>query len=143
MPGTLYKAAAIIGAAESDQIGFLDTPVTSLQLHIEAIRNVCAETGIPIARIDGVFSAGWSTELCEHLGTADNRHQPLSRRCHFRIGFIDRAGNNYGISITYVVSSVADEYGRALIFKAPGLFVRFQVRALHGIAKTQHDFGDT
>ncbi|MEN9806451.1 MAG: hypothetical protein RL756_971, partial [Pseudomonadota bacterium] len=31
MPGTLYKAAAIIGAAESDQIGFLDTPVTSLQ----------------------------------------------------------------------------------------------------------------
>ncbi|MEN9805568.1 MAG: hypothetical protein RL756_76, partial [Pseudomonadota bacterium] len=68
MPGTLYKAAAIVGAAESDQIGFLDTPVTSLQLHIEAIRNVCAETGIPIASIDGVFSAGWSTELCEHLG---------------------------------------------------------------------------
>ncbi|HAR31164.1 MAG TPA: thiolase, partial [Gammaproteobacteria bacterium] len=57
MPGTLYKAAAIVGAAESDQIGFLDTPVTSLQLHIEAIRNVCAETGIPIASIDGVFSA--------------------------------------------------------------------------------------
>lgn len=68
MPGPLYKAAAIVGAAEADQIGFLETPVTSLQLHIEAIRNLSAQTGVPIARIDGVFSAGWSTELCEHLG---------------------------------------------------------------------------
>ncbi|MEZ5599362.1 MAG: hypothetical protein R3E84_23840 [Pseudomonadales bacterium] len=68
MPGTLYKAAAIVGAAEADQIGFLDTPVTSLELHIQAIKNLSEQTGIPIAKIDGVFSAGWSTELCEHLG---------------------------------------------------------------------------
>jgi len=68
MAGPLYKAAAIVGAAEANQIGFLQTPVTSLQLHIEAIRNVCDQTGIPISRIEGVFSTGWSTELCEHLG---------------------------------------------------------------------------
>ncbi|MFM7121305.1 MAG: thiolase, partial [Gammaproteobacteria bacterium] len=68
MPGNLYKSAAIVGAAESNEIGFLAHPVTSLQLHIEAIRNVCQQTGIPISQIDGVFSAGWSTELCEHLG---------------------------------------------------------------------------
>lgn len=68
MAGQLYKAAAIVGAAEANQIGFLQTPVTSLQLHIEAIRNVCDQTGLPISRIEGVFSTGWSTELCEHLG---------------------------------------------------------------------------
>jgi len=68
MPGILYKAAAIVGAAEADEIGFLAEPITSLELHIQAIRNVCNQTGIPISQIDGVFSAGWSTELCEHLG---------------------------------------------------------------------------
>ncbi len=68
MPGPLYKAAAIVGAAEANEIGFLEEPVTALQLHIEAIRNLSDQTGVPISRIDGVFSAGWSTELCEHLG---------------------------------------------------------------------------
>ena len=68
MPGILYKAAAIVGAAEADEIGFLAEPITSLELHIQAIRNVCNQTGISISQIDGVFSAGWSTELCEHLG---------------------------------------------------------------------------
>ena len=33
MPGTLYKSAAIVGAAEANEIGFLKEPVTSLQLH--------------------------------------------------------------------------------------------------------------
>ncbi len=68
MPGALYKSAAIVGAAEANQIGFLKEPVTALQLHIEAIKNLSDQTGIPISRIDGVFSTGWTTELCEHLG---------------------------------------------------------------------------
>ncbi|MBT6276829.1 MAG: thiolase [Chromatiales bacterium] len=68
MPGQLYKAAAIVGAAEANQIGFLKEPKSSLQLHIEAIKNVSEQTGIPISAIDGVFSTGWSSELCEHLG---------------------------------------------------------------------------
>ena len=68
MPGQLYKAAAIVGAAEANEIGFLETPVTALQLHIEAIKNLSDQTGVPISKIDGVFSTGWSTELCEHLG---------------------------------------------------------------------------
>lgn len=68
MPGQLFKAAAIVGAAEANEIGFLKTPVTALQLHIEAIKNLSDQTGIPISKIDGVFSTGWSTELCEHLG---------------------------------------------------------------------------
>jgi acetyl-CoA acetyltransferase len=68
MPGQLYKAAAIVGAAEANEIGFLKEPKSSLQLHIEAIKNVSEQTGIPISQIDGVFSTGWSSELCEHLG---------------------------------------------------------------------------
>jgi acetyl-CoA acetyltransferase len=68
MPGALSRAAAIVGAAEANEIGYPKTPKTSLQLHIEAIKNVSDQTGIPISRIDGVFSAGWSSELAEHLG---------------------------------------------------------------------------
>ena len=68
MPGAASKAAAIVGAAEANEIGYPKTPKTSLQLHIEAIKNVSNQTGIPISAIDGVFSAGWSSELAEHLG---------------------------------------------------------------------------
>jgi acetyl-CoA acetyltransferase len=68
MPGELSKAAAIVGAAEAHEIGYPETPKTSLQLHIEAIKNISEQTGIPISRIDGILSAGWSAELAEHLG---------------------------------------------------------------------------
>ena len=68
MPGEASKAAAIIGAAEANDIGYPTTPKSSLQLHIEAIKNVCDMTGIPIRAIDGIFSAGWSPQLAEYLG---------------------------------------------------------------------------
>ena len=68
MAGKLSKAAAIVGAAEANEIGFLETPISSLQLHIEAIKNLSEQTGVPISKIEGVFSTGWSSELCEHLG---------------------------------------------------------------------------
>ncbi|MCH7743985.1 MAG: thiolase [Proteobacteria bacterium] len=65
---SLSKAAAIVGAAEAVEIGYLEEPITSLQLHIEAIKAVSDQTGIPISDIEGVFSTGWSSELSEHLG---------------------------------------------------------------------------
>ncbi|MCB1739852.1 MAG: thiolase [Gammaproteobacteria bacterium] len=71
MAANLSKAAAIVGAAESNEIGYPEErgpKVTSLQHHIEAIKNVSEQTGIPISEIDGIFSANWSTELAEHLG---------------------------------------------------------------------------
>ncbi len=64
----ISRAAAIVGAAEANEIGYPEEPKTSLQLHIEAIKNVSDQTGIPISEIDGVFSAGWSSEIAEHLG---------------------------------------------------------------------------
>ena len=68
MPGEASKAAAIIGAAEANDIGYPQTPKSSLTLHIEAINNVCEMTGIPIKAIDGIFSAGWSPQIAEYLG---------------------------------------------------------------------------
>ena len=68
MPGPASNAAAIVGAAEADEIGYPTTPKPSLVLHMEAIRNVCAQTGIPIRAIEGVFSAGWSSQIAEYLG---------------------------------------------------------------------------
>ncbi|XOV88325.1 MAG: thiolase [Pseudomonadota bacterium] len=65
---SLSRSAAIVGAAESVEIGYPEEPRTSLQLHMEAIRNVSDMTGIPISDIDGVFSAGMSSEIAEHLG---------------------------------------------------------------------------
>ena len=67
----LSKAAAIVGAAESNEIGYPEErgpKVSSLEHHIQAIKNVSDYTGIPISDIQGVFSAGWSSELAEHLG---------------------------------------------------------------------------
>jgi len=65
---SLSGAAAIVGAAEAVEIGYPEEPITSLQLHIEAIKAVSDQTGIPISDIEGVFSTGWSSELAEHLG---------------------------------------------------------------------------
>lgn len=64
----ISRSAAIVGAAEATEIGYLEDPKTAIQLHIEAIKAVSDQTGIPISSIDGIFSAGWSSELAEHLG---------------------------------------------------------------------------
>ena len=68
MPGELSRAAAIVGAAEADWIGYPEEPKTAMQLHISAIKNVSKQTGIPISAIDGIFSAGFSSAIAEHLG---------------------------------------------------------------------------
>jgi acetyl-CoA acetyltransferase len=61
-------AAAIVGAAESDKIGYIEEGTTATNLHIEAISNVCEMVGISPAQIEGVFSAGFPSQLAEYLG---------------------------------------------------------------------------
>ena len=68
MPGELSKSAAIVGAAEADFIGYPDEPKSAMRLHIEAIKNVSLQTGIPISRIEGVFGAGTASQVSEYLG---------------------------------------------------------------------------
>ena len=68
MPSNPSMSAAIVAAAESDKIGYIEEGTTALNLHIEAIRNVCAEAGISPSEIDGVFSTNQSNMLAEYLG---------------------------------------------------------------------------
>jgi len=73
MPAPVSRAAAIVGAAESREIGYPVVPKTSMQPGIEAIKAVSDQTGIPISRINGIFSAGLSSsELAEHLSLHPN-----------------------------------------------------------------------
>ena len=60
--------AAIVGVAESDQIGRVPDK-GPLELHAEAGRNALADAGIDKSEVDGVFTAGYSTyDVAEYLG---------------------------------------------------------------------------
>ena len=61
-------AAAIVGAAESNKIGYIEEGTTATLLHIEAIANVCKQIGIKPSEIEGIFSTNFSPQLAEHLG---------------------------------------------------------------------------
>lgn len=168
MPGTLYKSAAIVGAAEANQIGFLKEPVTSLQLHIEAIKNLSVQTGLPISRIEGVFSTGWSSELCEHLGITPKYIDTTAvGGCSFEMhvhhamaaihaGIIDTAlishGEN-GHSARAIGGRGAGNYGRGGVNSpsqemtmayglggAPSNYAHAMVRHMHRFGTTTEDF---
>ena len=64
----LSGVVAIVGVAESDQIGRVpDKP--AIMLHAEAARSALAEAGLTKEDVDGLFTAGISTtELGEYLG---------------------------------------------------------------------------
>jgi len=60
--------AAIVGVAESDQIGRIPDK-GPLELHAEAGRNALADAGIDKSEVDGVFTAGYSTyDVAEYMG---------------------------------------------------------------------------
>ena len=61
-------SAAIVGAAESNKIGYIEEGTTATLLHLEAIVNVCKQTGIKPSEIDGIFSTNFSPQIAEHLG---------------------------------------------------------------------------
>jgi acetyl-CoA acetyltransferase len=68
MPSNPSMSAAIVGAAESNEVGYPETPRTMMQLHIEAINNVCQQTGIKPSQIEAVFSTGTAPQIAEYLG---------------------------------------------------------------------------
>ena len=62
------KVAAIVGVAESDEIGRVPHK-SSLQHHAEATYNALEDAGLKISDVDGLFTAGFSTLLtAEYLG---------------------------------------------------------------------------
>ena len=78
MPSNPSNAAAIVAAAEADEIGYLsspppdtrggDAPKTALMLHMEAIRNVAAQAGIAVSDIEAVFAPGAANVVAEYMG---------------------------------------------------------------------------
>ena len=169
MAGKLSKTAAIVGAAEANEIGFLETPISSLQLHIEAIKNLSEQTGVPISKIEGVFSTGWSSELCEHLGITPKYIDTTAvGGCSFEMhvhhalaaiyaGIIDialvshgengfssrsiggRGSGNYGVGGG--VTSPAMEMTMAYgLGGAPSNYAHAMVRHMHRFGTTTEDF---
>ena len=72
MPNNPSKQAALVGAGESEQIGYVPEK-TSMMLHAEAIRSAVADAGIQITDIEGVFASGGvggmvAPGLAEYLG---------------------------------------------------------------------------
>ncbi len=67
--GRMRGRVAIVGAAESDEIGKLPHK-SALALHAEAARNALADAGLTRDDVDGLWSAGlWmAAETAEYLG---------------------------------------------------------------------------
>jgi acetyl-CoA acetyltransferase len=64
----LSGKAAIVGVAESDQIGRVPEK-SPLALHAEAARNALDDAGLKLSDVDAYFTAGYSTyDLAEYLG---------------------------------------------------------------------------
>ena len=168
MAANLKNAAAIVGAAESNEIGYPEErgpKVTSLQHHIEAIKNVSDMTGIPISDIEGVFSTGWSQQLAEHLGIRPHYLDTTTvGGCSFQVhvhhalaaihaGIIDialvshgQAGWSYrgagggGRPVAGEIdpgTEMTMPYG---VFGAPSNYAHAMVRHMHRFGTTPEDF---
>ena len=168
MAANLKNAAAIVGAAESNEIGYPEErgpKVTSLQHHIEAIKNVSDMTGIPISDIEGVFSTGWSQQLAEHLGIRPHYLDTTTvGGCSFQVhvhhalaaihaGIIDialvshgQAGWSYrgagggGRPVAGEIdpgTEMTIPYG---VFGAPSNYAHAMVRHMHRFGTTPEDF---
>ena len=81
----LARSVAIVGVAESDEIGL--TPNKSgLMHHAEAGYNALADAGLKTSDVDGLFTAGFSTfATAEYMGIKPTLHgQHLGRRLVLR-----------------------------------------------------------
>lgn len=69
MPASpLSRTVAIVGAAESDELGVVPHK-SALQHHAEAAHNALADAGLSVKDVDGLFTAGVSTLVtAEYMG---------------------------------------------------------------------------
>ena len=68
MPSNPSMSAAIVGAAESDKIGYIEAGTTNVLLGIEALSNACLQVGIKPSEIEGLYSTGYTPQYAEYLG---------------------------------------------------------------------------
>jgi len=68
MPTNPSMSAAIVGAAESNKIGYIEEGTTNNLLFVEAIKNVCDQVGIRPSDIQGIAAPNAASFLAEYLG---------------------------------------------------------------------------
>ena len=64
----ISRAAAIVGAAESDELGYLENRKSDLQLLVEAASNALDDAGLKKSDVDAIFSSGNTMGFAEHMG---------------------------------------------------------------------------
>ena len=93
----LSGKVAIVGVAESDQIGIVPDK-SAMQLHAEAARNALNEAGLSARDVGGLLTAGISSvELGEYLGI-----EPTYTDCTY-VG-----GSSFVIHVGHAVSAIAN-----------------------------------
>ena len=68
MVPNISRAAAIVGVAEADEMGYLENMKSDLQLNEEACYNALEDAGLKKSDVDGIFAAGNTLGLAEHMG---------------------------------------------------------------------------
>ena len=95
----LSRTAAIVGVAESDEIGKVENK-SSLQHHAEAAYNALEDAGLSIKDVDGLLTAGYSTlTTAEYLGIQPRYTDSTS------VG-----GSSFVIHIAHAVSAINAGY---------------------------------
>ena len=95
----LSRTTAIVGVAESDEIGRVENK-SSLQHHAEAAYNALEDAGLSIKDVDGLMTAGFSTlMLAEYMGM-----QPSFTDCT-AVG-----GSSFIIHIAHAVAAINAGY---------------------------------
>ena len=98
--GDLSRTAALVGVAESDEIGEVPNK-SSLQLHSEAALNALEDAGLSVRDVDGIATAGVSTmQIAEYLGIVPRYTDGTS------VG-----GSSFVIHVGHALEAIAD--GRA------------------------------
>ena len=95
----LSKSAAIVGVAESDEIGNVPQK-SALQLHAEAAHNALEDAGLSKGDVDGLFTAGYSTyDTGEYLGISPRYTDSTT------VG-----GSSFVIHVGHAVAAIAAGY---------------------------------
>jgi acetyl-CoA acetyltransferase len=117
----LSRTIAIVGAAESDEIGLVPNK-SPLQHHAEAGHNALADAGLSVKDVDGLFTAGYSTlATAEYMGIRPKYTDSTS------VG-----GSSFVIHIAHAVAAINAGYcsvalvthgeaGRSARERVPGL----------------------
>jgi len=94
----LRRQVAIIGAAESDQLGIVPDK-SAVQLHVEAAWNAMEDAGVKKDEIDAVFNAGNTLGMAEYMGITPKLTDSTA------VG-----GSSFVIHLGHAVAAIASGY---------------------------------